>query len=349
MTKPAVTPTWATDTNFASGPYNGSPTKVAPSVGQAAQGHIPGSKFRSGFVNYTLYHICQWLGWLDAGTAENIDDLSLSVYGDGSDGALTASSGTTTLSRDTYYTNITLSGTAVLDPNGYRVFANGIVTLSGTAAIRSNGGDASGATAGAPAYTNGTLGIPSLAGPGSTTNGTGGAPLTVCRGGASGAGGDGLSGTGGTGGTATAPTAVMGGYRHAPANLGYIFGTGAGTVLMSLIRPGCGGGGGGGSTGDVGGGGGGGGGVICLAAKQIITDVGTIIAAQGGDGADGANNNCGGGGGGGGGCIFITTRDRSGLAGTVSVAGGGAGLAIFGGAGVSGTNGAAGNIHYFTL
>lgn len=54
----------------------------------------------------------------------------LACFGDGSDGDFMASSGTVTLTRDTYYRNLTLSGSAVLNPNGFRVFVSGVLDIS---------------------------------------------------------------------------------------------------------------------------------------------------------------------------------------------------------------------------
>ena len=39
-------------------------------------------------------------------------------FGDGSDGSLTISSGTTTLTRDMFYTDLLIDGTGILDTNG---------------------------------------------------------------------------------------------------------------------------------------------------------------------------------------------------------------------------------------
>ncbi|MFC6047768.1 hypothetical protein ACFPYM_07970, partial [Methylobacterium hispanicum] len=52
-------------------------------------------------------------------------------FGDGSDGDLTASSGTTTLTRDTFYNNVTLSGSAIIDTAGHRLFVKGTLNISG--------------------------------------------------------------------------------------------------------------------------------------------------------------------------------------------------------------------------
>src|SRR5208337_2981054 len=48
-------------------------------------------------------------------------------YGDGSDGNVTISSGTTTLTKDMFYNNLTMSGTGQLITAGYRVLVAGIL------------------------------------------------------------------------------------------------------------------------------------------------------------------------------------------------------------------------------
>ena len=70
----------------------------------------------------------------DALAANNI----ISVYfGNWSDGNVTISSWTTTLTKDMYYNNLTITSPWVLDPNWYRIFVKW--TLSGNGTIRRNG------------------------------------------------------------------------------------------------------------------------------------------------------------------------------------------------------------------
>src|ERR1700677_3176922 len=63
----------------------------------------------------------------------------LDALGDGSDGVVSLSSGTTTLARDMYYSSLTLSGSAILDTNGWKIYCLNTITLSGTANIRNPG------------------------------------------------------------------------------------------------------------------------------------------------------------------------------------------------------------------
>jgi hypothetical protein len=55
-----------------------------------------------------------------------------SIFGEGTDGAVTISSGTTYLTKDMYYTNLTINSGATLFTNGFRVFVNGTLTNNGT-------------------------------------------------------------------------------------------------------------------------------------------------------------------------------------------------------------------------
>ena len=65
------------------------------------------------------------------------------IYGDGSDGDVTLTSGTTTLTRDMYYNNLTISGTAVLNTSNFRIFVKGILDISAapSGSIANNGGN----------------------------------------------------------------------------------------------------------------------------------------------------------------------------------------------------------------
>ena len=64
----------------------------------------------------------------------------LENYGDGSDGDLVISSGTTSLTRDFYYNNVTITGTASIITNGWRLFVKGVLDVSNapTGAIQFN-------------------------------------------------------------------------------------------------------------------------------------------------------------------------------------------------------------------
>ena len=64
---------------------------------------------------------------------------SAGIFGDGADGNVTIASGTTTISRDMYYNDLTIQTGGILNPSGYRVFVKGTLTFQGTGVIARNG------------------------------------------------------------------------------------------------------------------------------------------------------------------------------------------------------------------
>lgn len=65
MAKPASLPSWATDTNLASGTETGSSVKLEPSAGTKAQGFVPGLGFVGRWVNWWANLVYQWCQYLD--------------------------------------------------------------------------------------------------------------------------------------------------------------------------------------------------------------------------------------------------------------------------------------------
>ena len=65
MAKPSTTPSWGTDTNFATGTESGTPVKVEPSSGYKAQGFIPGGYAVSPYLNWFMNLVFQWCTYLD--------------------------------------------------------------------------------------------------------------------------------------------------------------------------------------------------------------------------------------------------------------------------------------------
>lgn len=135
-----------------------------------------------------------------ASTQYTITNNGMFSFGDSSDGAgvadgstalagATLSGSTYTLTRDVYYTNLTVSTAVTINPAGYRIFGTGTLTANGTAHIN---GDGNAGLAG----TNG------VGHPGETQGlgGTGGAALPdgYLKGSAAG-------NTGGNGGSGTDP------------------------------------------------------------------------------------------------------------------------------------------------
>ena len=144
----------------------------------------------------------------------------LESFGDGSDGNFSASSGLTTMVRDMFYNNVTLTGTAQINTAGYKIFVKGILDISaaGAGAISNNGGPGgnsssqTGGTAGAATAgvtvgvsTAGTVGATGVVGAGAQ----GGASTAGQNGGSSNAGG--ASGAGGPNATPTAGAAARAG------------------------------------------------------------------------------------------------------------------------------------------
>lgn len=278
------------------------------------------------------------------------------LFGTGADGALTISSGTTFLARDTHYTNLTISGSGHLDTNGYRLYVSGVLHLETAPSTAifwngANGGNASGATAGTTSYTIGTT-VPGSVNSGAVNGGAGAtgagaAGATTVQSaynsfgggsGAGGAGGVGASGAAGAAGGGYAPGAIIpvaGTYDPLPILL----------YNVSVISSNGGGGGGGGGDGTHLGGGGGaggsGGGAVWIWANIIARGTNSTasiiqsLGGNGGTGAAGAAANAaggGGGGGGGGGHVFIVAGSMTGS--TITNA-----IALDGGAGGAGGNG----------
>lgn len=309
---------------------------------------------------------------LVADSGEN-NALSLLLYGDGSDGDVTVSSGTTTLTRDMYYRNLTISGTGSIYTAGNRIFVSEVTDLTAApnGAIYNSGFSGSGAV-GQTGETGVAGGASSAVGGGVSggagANGTTGAGQAgvssanaVANGGTGGAGGAGGSGSGGAGGAgAAAGTLTAYPVRKFQDQLIH------GATLISGGGGGGGAGSGGGSgtgTGNGGGGGGGGGGVVFLSSRVVDRGASTAsiaIQAIGGAGAGNAstNTNCGGGGGsggGGGGWIYVCYNLLEGSTGTdIFDASGGAGGTGGNGngtalGGTGGTGGAGGRITLIDL
>ncbi len=291
-------------------------------------------------------------------------------FGDGSDGAFSASSGTTTLSRDTYYTNLTLSGTAVIDTNGYRIFVLGTldITAAGANAIQNNGNNGNNAS-GTIIGTGGAINVSQEVGGGNVAGGNGG----TSTGGAGGAGGTastvqvggnsitgGTGGnTGGAGGNVVQSTLLIFSIRRWCENM--IRGV---TLIIGGQGGGGGGGGGGGTGAGAGGGGGSGGAILWISANIINRGASTAVSAissRGGNGGNGGNattaNRGGGGGGSGGGGGFIylaygtligsTATDTLDVSGGAGGTGGTATNTVTGGRG--GGSGGAGRMYILDL
>ncbi len=252
-------------------------------------------------------------------SADALHGHSVLGYGDGSDGNVTLTAGTTTLTADKFYDTLTLDATAgdvILACAGYRVFAKTAIVRSDASANNAylrnnggnggNGGNAAGGSAGsaAPGGTltagaAGVIGGASAAGKNTATSagniGASGGSASArigyggvgAQGGTAGGGG-GYAGATGAGTAGSAPGA--GGAINTPAtSAGWLTKATASTLgkdasLLSLptIQPG------GQSTGGSSGGGGG--------------------SNGGGSGGPSGTSGAGGGSGGSGGCVFVSAQ-----------------------------------------
>jgi hypothetical protein len=299
-------------------------------------------------------------------------------FGDGSDGDVTVSAGTTTLTRNMHYNNLTINGTGSIDAAGYQIFVLGTLDLTAApaGAIKRTalaGGNAVANTAGAAGAAMaevlaGGAGIGLVGKTGAT--GAGVASVQAVK---SAVMLGGLSGATKTAGTSS--TAVAGGAGAAkPAAVSsqsvLAFGPLAIASASALAQGGVGaaggpsgGGAGGGNPSGGGGGGGTGGGVLDIRASTISRGASTTagaISVVGGAGGNGGAGTTGGGGGsggagGGGGFIQIVYSTLSGATATNALdvgggrggdggAGAGGGLA---GQGADGGDG--GRVRFFNL
>lgn len=288
--------------------------------------------------------------------------IGVGLFGDGSDGAVSLSSGTTTLSRTMYYSSLTLTSTATIDANGFKIYVNGTLSLAGTSTIEripNNGTAGAGQTNGngGAAITENDVG-PGLIGQAGAIGATGGlggaggnagnnAGSAIGYGGAGGASGSAGSGAAGTAGTYTnVPERVI--RQDHIFELAYKNGGqgGAGGAGGSASALGNGGGGGGGGSG---------GGVLIIFAKTFNNASSVGLKCVGGNGAAGGNapsgnsTGGGGGGGGGGGHIYVVCNTLT-AAGTLNVTGGtfGAG-GTKAGTGSNGNAGSAGSSGHTTI
>lgn len=262
---------------------------------------------------------------------------ALDVYfGDGRDGAGTISTNTT-LTKDMYYTNLTVNSTYTLSTGGYRIYVSGTLTNNGTIANNASG----------------------------VTPGAAGSLLGGCAGGAGGnIGGGTVGGDGGAGGGVVwiaAKTISVegtieakggnGGNGAVSAGSGGAAGTNGTSSTQTLISSGTGGNGGAGAGNAAGNGG-----TVTTSTittesplfMTIMYDFTTSLGLRGGAGGGGGgagrtggDGGAGGGGGGQGGVIFKMYKTLT-TSGTTTVTGGTGGTAATGGAGVA-SNGSSGS------
>ncbi len=64
MAQPAQLPTWASNTNYASGADAGLPTKIEPTSDEKASGFYRGKRAPPRKFNWIVNLICEWIAWL---------------------------------------------------------------------------------------------------------------------------------------------------------------------------------------------------------------------------------------------------------------------------------------------
>lgn len=304
-------------------------------------------------------------------------DHILPAFGLGTLGDVTVT-GTTTLTADSSYENLTIASGGVLKPAGFRIFVKGRLLNNGNIDVSGNDGS------------NGLAGGETNRAGGAAGNGTGGFLGSSAAGGAGGGADIGVAGTVGSAGgnSTTSLDAAVAGAAGGSGGNGEQSGAGAGAggtvtaesvnsgsiedvtqVILFRSQPsgssptawgggggGSGGGGGGGDatsgsgTDDTGGSGGGGGaaGHMAVIIASIVSGTGTLtgIGGDGGNGGNGSNESStdsGGGGGGGaaqGSFAFLIFSTKEDYNWTVTLTGGVGGT---GGAGGTGGTGAAGS------
>lgn len=282
---------------------------------------------------------------------EHLVGALYSLWGDGSDGAITESANVTR-SGVLYPTTYDDGGyTITVDNKCLAIIAKESITISGTINASGQGGAGGAGGTGGADGANGAAGSVGAAGELIGAAGTGGAGGTD-QNTAGGAGGTGAGGGGGGtttydgGAGADAKAADNPKHAHYYPNSSY-------EALIDLLKScgsgGSGGGGGAGEatgdTGGAGGAGGAGGGCVILCAPEIsISGTIDVSGAAGSAGDDGAGTDAGGGGGGAGGnggVILIITAKLTETAPTYTVSGGagGAGGAAVGTASAGGAGG----------
>ena len=180
---------------------------------------------------------------------------SFNDFGDGSDGTGSADGSTSiagiapvgnvyTLTRDVYFTSLTISTGVTITPAGYQIFVQGTTTINGTGKVARNGnagaiGSVGGAGgAGGAALLAGTLpgGLAGIAG-GGGGNGGGGGGANGAAGAAGAAGTNANPSIGSSGQVGTNNTTGQGGNSAVGSGAGGGGGGSAGTATLALNNP----------------------------------------------------------------------------------------------------------------
>lgn len=326
----------------------------APDAAVQTDGLVVNQLLPARWWNYWKRGVYRWFDWMDQ-TFDDIGHAGSSnqlTFGNGRDGSVTVTT-PITLTRDMFYTALTLGASGTVTTNGYRIFVKGATTFSssssvgalqcngtiggapvtttkGTAAAGQSSNTIGGSGLGTVGADGGAEGNPGVVGPSFSASALGG------RGGQGGQGGTGAF-VGGLAGTLTFTQQLIRGFSYflfAPSAAPYLGGA-AGTAGGS----GCGSTAGTGTAGGASGGSASGGGVLMLITRSLVLGASTpagVIQANGGAGVAGAagptngsrrGSGGGGGGGGGGGAVYIFagTITSPGIANAVQANGGAGG------------------------
>jgi hypothetical protein len=349
-----VSPTIIEIITYTSATNNGDGTYTLTGVTRGTEG-TAAQAFTSGAICFQA---------LTAATFNSVASLGLNTLlqfcGDGSDGNATVTT-PIIMTTDSYYLNLTISGSGSINTNGYTLYVSGVLDLSAAAAgaiFAPSGANASGTAPGAGGTTSGVAGVTVPTGFSGGAGGSGGAigsnggSSAAVIGGMGGNGGSSSAGSGGFSGGFAGGLNTFTDVRRPGAPLVFFAGS-----SVSPIGGGCGGAGGGGGTLALtaGGGGGGGGCGLTLYAGTIVTSASTpaavIKGGIGGNGGNGGTNGGGCGGGGGGGPVIVGYGVRVGptITNGIRTQGGSAGSGGTGTGGPANAGGGSGAIHVYNL
>lgn len=358
-----IVPAASSFTNTSSGAGDVNKVAVLGASGEIAQGFLNTDRTIGAIYSFTAARAQITTDASANNDAVRNSYLNSKMFGNGSDGALSISSGTTTLntaSKYVYnYTSVSITGTGVLATGANLqnktlvILCQGDLTITSSTVpcvdLRGMGG------------TNGTGGAHGVAGAAGTAGVAGATRMTQTASG--GGGGDNVGSKGGGGGGGGAGWGNAGAAGNAPAAGTIAGGTGSSSEvydssmtidrILAITHIGGGGAGGGGGangagTGTDGANGGKGGGSIVFIVGGNINITGTLNASgangsQATNGAGGGSDGGSGGGGGGGSICIFYGGSVTANTGTYTVSGGTGGAASSGAfPGGAGGNGGAG-------
>jgi hypothetical protein len=270
-------------------------------------------------------------------------------FGNGSDGDLIVS-GTYTITRETFFNNLTVQAGGEVKPNGFRIYVENVLTINASGSINDDGNSSTGSVGGVGLGRRNYLFTQQGQGGNGGANGAGsnGNTLTLGLGcynnsGVAPNGGAGgrpapATGTPGTASPMNSPTIGMQIWGSWAMGLSYTDAAINNTNRAAWIAGGAGGGGASSGVGAVGGGGGAGGGMVWLAASTIINN-GRISVNGGDSGPATGSPNAGSGGSGGGGIMIVITNTPSSSLGIIQSNAGSVSTTVTG----TGTTGSVGN------